>query len=162
MNIQQNMTESPVAMPVGQHLFDEAMHVTSIGEYGIGFEDLMSGRVELPPQGARFDIAYEGAIEGARLKGYLKGIDYVNVRADGRFDLNIYATLTTDDGERIAVTSGGLLLPPDPVTGLAPVRLNMQFATASPAYAWVNALQAWGTGTVNMQSREISVTIYGA
>jgi hypothetical protein len=138
------------------------MHVTGIGEYGIDFEELLRGRIAPPAQGARFDISYEGAIEGARLKGYIRGVDYMEVRADGRFQLNIYAAITTDDGVRIALTSDALLIAPDPNTGLAPVRLNMRFSTASPAYRWVNALLAWGTGNVNMQTREISVSVYTA
>ena len=162
METQLTVNDSTATIPADEVLFNEAMHITGVTEYGISFEDLMAGAVALPPQGARFDVAYEGAIEGAKLKGYLKGIDYVRVTPDGRFQLNIHATVETDDGERIAVTSGGILKAPDPVTGIAQVRLNMQFVAASSQYEWMNALQAWGAGTVNLQTREINVTIYSA
>ncbi len=162
MQAPESITQSTVKIPVEQHLFDEALHLTGITEYGVSFEDFLSGQVEIPAHGARFDIAYEGAIEGERLRGYIKGVDYLVVRGDGRFQLNIYATLTTDDGARIAVTSDALLKTPDPATGVAELRLNMTFSTAFPDYAWVNDIHAWGIGTVNMQTREVSASLYEA
>lgn len=162
METQQKLVQSQTIIPVGEHLFDEELHLTGIDEFGVSFEELMSGRASLPPQGARFDVAYEGAVEGDRIKGYIKGLDYVRVSADGSFQLNIYATLRTDDGEKVAVSSSGVLYPPKQGSSVAELRLNMQFATASPAYTWVNALQAWGTGSVDFETREISMKIYAA
>jgi hypothetical protein len=154
------MTE--VAMPVGEHFFDEALQQTGIADFGYSIHEMLRGETPIPPQGARFDITYEGPIEGERLRGRISGADYAHVRADGRFELNIHATITTHDGERIAMDAGGILWMPDLASGIAEVRLNMRLNTASPAYLWVNTLLVWGTGTVNMNTGEIRVQTFTA
>ena len=37
-------------------------------EYGVSFEALMAGQVAPPPEGARFDVAFEEAASGPRLR----------------------------------------------------------------------------------------------
>ena len=141
---------------IGQTLFEETARLTGVTEYGVSWEKLIRGEAQLPLQGARFDIAFEGSLEGDRIKGTIKGIDYATVRADGRFDMSIHATITTDDGARIAFYEDGVLTPNG--DGTATLRLNMRFTTAHPAYAWLNTVQAWGTGVANQQSGEVRVT----
>ena len=58
----------------------------------------MSGQAPPPGEGARFDVYFEGPITGAKLRGSVKGVDYLHLRADGRFQLHIHAEITTDDG----------------------------------------------------------------
>ena len=64
-------------------------------------EGLTSGQVAPPPEGVRFDVPFDGTSTG-KLTGTVTGIDYIRVRADGRFDLHIHGTLTIQDGEKIA------------------------------------------------------------
>jgi hypothetical protein len=76
----------------------------------LDFSTLLSGAEPPPAQGARFDIHVEGAVTGPNLRGTIKGVDYVNVRADGRLDLNFHAEITTDDGKKIALFANGVVI----------------------------------------------------
>ena len=58
-------------------------------------------------QGAGFDVAVEGRSTG-QLSGRIRGVDYIWARADWRIELDIRATLETDDGNRIALSGTGL------------------------------------------------------
>jgi hypothetical protein len=141
-------------MPVSEQLYTATMHHTQVVDYGYSVEDLAGGR-PIPPSGARIDIAFEGRIDGPNLKGTIVGVDFGSLRADGRFQLNIQATITTDDGERIALYADGIFRPDD-----GAVRENVTLTTASPKYAWVNQLQIWATGSADMGKREVQLQAY--
>jgi len=136
-------------------LFEEEVSLTGITEYGISWDDMISGKAKVPLQGARFDIAFEGKISGENLNGLIKGVDYLEVQADGNFILNIYASIITDDGEMISLKEDGILSPSD--NGSAKLNLNMRFSSAFPQYSWLNKKQVWGIGDVNMQRGEVTV-----
>jgi hypothetical protein len=140
-------------------LFEESFSLSGVTEYGFRWQDLVAGRVPVPPEGARFDVAFEGTFRGPRLSGVLRGVDFLEVRADGRFNLRIFATLTADTGEHIALEEQGLLTP-SPSGGPASLRLVMSFRTAHPAYAWLNEVQAWAAGQVDMQTGMGTVQAY--
>lgn len=159
---QQLLDEQTTAISVSEHLFDEEVHLTGITEYGISWADLTSGQAALPPEGARFDIYFEGTFEGPKLKGTISGVDFLTVRADGRFQLDLHATLTTDDGVKIAVYEDGPLIPPKDERRIAELRLNLEFYSSSPKYAWLNHVQGWARGTVNWNNGEIEVQVYAA
>jgi hypothetical protein len=150
-----------VTMPVAEHLYDAKLRLTGVIEYGVNMQALLSGRISPPPQGARFDLPFEGFIEGPKLKGTVEGIDYLEIRADGRNDLNLHAEITTDDGDKIALSADGIFVP-DPETGIGQVRENARLTTASQKYAWVNQLQVWVTGTSNLNTFELSLKGYAA
>lgn len=157
------MSKQTVSIPVREFLFDEAVQLTGITEYGVSWEKFLSGEVNLPPQGARFDIAFAGTLEGPKLKGRIEGVDYLLVRADGRPQIRLQANITTDDGEKIAVEEDGILFPdPDAGPGMAQLRLNMRLSTASPRYSWVNFLHIWLHGCVDMVNGEVQVKAYAA
>lgn len=139
-------------------LFEEHIHLTNISDYGLAWNDLVSGKVSPGPEGARFDLAFEGEVEGPGIKGIIKGVDYLEVRADGKFMLNIQAHVMTDDGVRIAVKEDGILYPSD--EGKAFIQLNLQFTTHNPKYAWLNDVQGWGIAAVNMLRGEVKVSVY--
>src|SRR5690606_32954230 len=91
------VAEQPV-IPVGEFLYEVNLRHTRVTEYGFSMQNLMSGQVALPPEGACFDIAFEGTIQGPRLNGTITGVDFSQVRADGRFQLHLHAEITTHDG----------------------------------------------------------------
>lgn len=159
---QQLLNEKSSVIPAGEHLFDEAVQLTGVTEYGISWQELTSGQVAPPPEGAHFDIAFEGSLEGAKIKGTISGVDFLEVRADGRFQLHLHAAITTDDGVKIAVFEDGLLIPPQDDTRIAQLRLNLRFTTPSPKYAWLNQLQGWALGTVDWNTGKASVQVYAA
>ena len=110
-------------------------------------------------EGARFDVYFEGPITGPKLKGTVKGVDYLHVRADGRAQLNIHAQITTDDGKKIALAADGVAIPEEgsPVFQL---RENVTLTTNHPEYSWVNPIQIWAPGTVDVSKGEIRIKAY--
>jgi len=149
------------SIEAGELLYEYTAKLTGMTEYGVSFQALMAGEAAPPPEGARFDFPFEGASTGPKLKGGLKGVDYVRIRADGRFELHIHAEITADGGEKISLHADGVALPQQdsPVAGL---RENVTLFTSSKAYSWVNALQVWATGTVDLAEQVIRVKGYSA
>lgn len=139
-------------------LFEEEVYLTSISEFGISWDDFSSGNAPIPHEGARFDLSFEGQLEGPDIRGKISGIDFLEVRADGRFMLNIYATIITDDGFRIALYEDGVLTPVE--GSFAELRLNLKFTTAHEKYQWLNKRQVWALGKVNMETGKVNVKAF--
>ena len=140
-------------------LYEYAPNITQVVEYGVSMEALMSGQAPPPAEGARFDVYFEGPVTGTKLSGSVKGVDYLHIRADGRAQLNIYAEITTEDGKKIALAADGVALGEPPVLQL---RENVTLTTSHPEYSWVNAIQVWAPGTVDLAKGEIRVKGYAA
>jgi hypothetical protein len=106
---------------------------------------LFSGESLPPREGGRLDLYLEGALTGPRLTGTVKGVDCLYFRPDGRAELHIHAEITTDAGQTIALTAGGVAIPQDgsPVFQL---RENVTLMTHHPEHSWVNQLQVWAAG----------------
>ncbi len=83
--------------------------------------------------------------------------DYVHIRPDGRVQLHIHAEITTEDGKKIALYADGVarFAEGSPVGDL---RENVTMTTSEPDYAWVNPLQIWARGTVDLAKGEAHVT----
>jgi hypothetical protein len=139
-----------------ERVFDEEIQLTGITEFGISWEDLVKGNAQLPAQGARFNLEFEGSVNGENINGVIKGVDYLEIRADGKFMLNIHATIITDDGETISIKETGISTP-DP-SGKAVLHLNMDFYTVSEKYEWLNKKQVWSVGEVDMTTGKVNVT----
>jgi len=143
----------------GELLYEYTVQFTQVVEYGVSMEALTSGQAAPPPEGARFDVYFEGPATGAKLSGSVKGVDYLHVRADGRFQLHIHAEITTDDGKKIALAADGVALGEPPVLQL---RENVTLTTSAPEHSWVNTIQIWGTGTVDVSKGEVRIKGYAA
>ncbi len=149
-------------MPVASLLYEGEYRRTAQVDYGATLEALVSGAVPIPASGARVDIHFEGKLQGPRLNGYLTGVDYLLVRADGRCDLNMHARIDTADGARIAFWSDGIFVPPTDGSGIAQIRENVRLTTADPRYQWVNMLQIWLTGYIDLAAEAIYAKAYVA
>ncbi len=149
------------SLDVAEFIYDATVNFTEVTEYGVSMNQLLNGTVAPHAAGTRFDVAFQGEVRGPRLKGSIKGVDYLLVRADGRFELHIHAKITTDDGENISFFADGIAVVQEG-TNLAQLRENVSFLTASPAYAWLNQLQGWAQGTVELEKGEIRVKAYAA
>ena len=79
-----------------------------MAEYGTSLAELLSGKVAMPPEGARFDVYFEGPATGEKLKGTVKGVDYLWIRPDGRMELDIHAEIATQDGQKISLKADGV------------------------------------------------------
>lgn len=141
-------------------IFEEHLQLTGMTEYGFGWEELNAGKETVPAEGARFDISFEGILKGPRITGKVKGVDYLTVRADGKFILNLQAIVITDDGESVALEEDGILIPDEEDPHYADLQLNMKFTTATPRYAWLNKKMVWGIGRVNREHGTIHIQAY--
>jgi Protein of unknown function (DUF3237) len=113
------------------------------------------------PHGTRRTVPITGgSFEGPRLRGsVLPGgsADWLLLRADGVLELDLRATLRTDDGAFISMRSFGLRHgPPDVMEAMARgeavdpatyyFRTTPRFETAHPAYAFLNHLITVASG----------------
>ena len=142
----------------GEKIYAYDLDITGVTDYGITLEAILSGKEKIPPQGARIDIAFAGRATG-RLTGEVRGVDYLSIRADGSFSLNILATISTDDGHRIALSADGTAQPRsgEPLVDL---HENVRLTTAAAEYAWVNSRQIWAPCAVNMATGKIHIDAY--
>jgi hypothetical protein len=150
------MTEQ---MP-GELIYEYALQSTGATAYGVpALNALLSGAAGIPPQGARYDLTFQGPIVGRRLRGTVELTDYIHVRPDHRVQLHIHAEITTEDGKKIALYADGVanFTEGSPVGDL---RENVTMTTSEPDYAWVNLLQIWARGTVDLAKGEAHVTGY--
>jgi hypothetical protein len=142
----------------GEKIYDLELNITGVTDYGVTMDAILSGKEKVPLQGTRFDVAFEGGGKG-RLAGKVRGVDYIVMRADGRADLDVRATLETEDGHRIAAHIDGVATPRanEPIVDLVE---NIRLTTAAPKYDWVNSRQIWGLGTVNLATGKIHVEAF--
>lgn len=142
----------------GEKIHEYDVEITGLTDYGVNLEGALSGKEIVPPQGARFDVAFEGHAKG-RLSGTVRGVDFLNLRADGRAALDIRATIETDNGCRIALSADGVALPREgePIADLSE---NVKLATAFADFAWVNKRQIWASGTVHLATGKIHLDAF--
>jgi hypothetical protein len=143
-----------------QLIFEENIRLTGIAEYGVSWEDLNAGKEPVPSEGARFDLSFEGDLNGSGIRGKVKGVDYMTVRSDGKFLLRLHAVIVTDDGESIALEEDGILLPEEADPQYADLQLNIKFTAASSKYSWLNKKLAWGIGRVDRGQGTIYIQAY--
>ena len=142
----------------GEKIYEYDLNVTGKTDCGVTLQDILSGQTQIPSQGARIDVAFEGRAKG-RLTGRVHGTDYIRIRADGRIDLEIRAIIETEDGHGIALSADGVAVSraSEPVADICE---NASLITAAENCAWVNTRQVWGTGTVNLAAGKIRVDAY--
>ena len=146
---------------VGELLYEYTLKITGLTEYGTSLAELMSGKVAMPPEGARFDVAFEGTVAGKKVKGTVKGVDYLWMRSDSRMELDIHAEIATEDGEKISLKADGVSLPRKD-SSISDLRENVTLFSSYKNYSWMNTLQVWGIGTVDIATQIINVKGYSA
>jgi hypothetical protein len=143
----------------GEFICEHALQIKQVTEYGVAFDRLLSGAAAPPPEGARFDFHLEGTVTGPKLKGTVKGVDYFNARADGRLQLHFHAEITTDNGKKIALLADGVNTPKSG-SPIAQLRLNSTLTTSAAEYSWVNPIQVWAPGTIDLAKGEVRFKAY--
>lgn len=137
-------------------------------EADLGFPEIIGPVVE----GVRVTFPIlGGTFEGPKLKGTIKpvGADWFVIRNDQVGQLDVRATLETDDGELIYVYYQGLIDFPEetkkelaqgnlPVGGEFRILTNPIFRTASQKYSWLNGTFAVGAGSSG--ENKVSYSIY--
>jgi hypothetical protein len=117
-------------------------------------------KIGVVPHGTRVTAPIaSGHFEGPRLRGkILPGAgDWTLLRADGVLELDLRATLETDDGALVHFASFGLRHgPPEVIAAIGRgervdpalyyFRTTVRFETSHPKYLFLNRLRAIGTG----------------
>lgn len=111
------------------------------------------------PQGdRRLAIISSGIFQGDRLRGeVVEGNDWLTIRTDGVWTMDVRALLRTDDGALVALHYSGCRHGTreviDRLNRKEPVdpseyyfRISARFETSAPHYEWLNKLLAIGIG----------------
>jgi hypothetical protein len=114
-----------------------------------------------------------GTATGSRLNGTVLpgGGDWLRVRSDGMFILDVRVTLELDDGQLALLTEEGYAVIPQDVFGRIAageevdpseysIRAVMRFETASEQYAWLNQALFVATGTLGPRVETITYQVY--
>jgi hypothetical protein len=148
-------------MAVQEHICDWIAQATEVVDFGIDAVSVSSGRTSMPPQGVRLNSSSQGEVTGRKLNGKVVATDYLLIRADGVGIINLQAVLTTVDGDRIAIHGSGILRV-EQGSAISQLRENITFHAASAKYSWVNRIQGWAIGTLDMSTLKIAKKVFAA
>jgi hypothetical protein len=148
------------AIDAGALIYEYRPQITQVVEFGASADAVLSGQAP-PPEGARFDFYLEGPVSGPKLQGTFSGVDYIYFRADGRAEINIHGAITTEDGKRIALQAGGVAIPEEgsPVFQL---REHVSLRSNHPELVWVNLIEVWARGVVDVSTGQVHLQAYRA
>jgi hypothetical protein len=134
-------------------IYEYSPQVTQTVEYGVSADAMFAGEPP-PPEGARLDLYLEGPVCGGKLKGTVRGVDYLNFRADGRAELHIHAEIVTEDGKNVALEAGGVAVRQDG-SSLMELREHVSLRSNHAELVWVNGLEIWARGVVDVASGQV-------
>jgi hypothetical protein len=143
----------------GALIYEYKPSVTAIVEYGASADAVLMRTSAPPEEGARLDLYLEGPVVGGKLRGTFRGVDYLNVRADGRAELHIHGQITLEDGKTVALEAGGVGIP----EGDSPIyelREHVQLTSNHPELAWVNTTEVWARGIVDVSTGAVHLRAY--
>jgi hypothetical protein len=144
----------------GELIYEYRPQVTQTVEYGVSADAMFAGEPP-PPEGARFDLYLEGPVSGGKLEGTVRGVDYLNFRADGRAELHIHAEIVTEDGKNVALEAGGVAVRRDG-SSLLELREHVSLRSNHPELVWVNGLEIWARGVVDVASGQVHLRGFSA
>jgi hypothetical protein len=148
----------PAAPKPGELIYEYTPRVVGTVEYGASSEALFAGETP-PPEGGRLDLYLEGPVIDGKLRGDIRGVDYVKFRADGRADLHIHAEITTEDGKKVALEAGGVAIG-QPGSSVLALREHASLTSHHPELAWVNAIEVWASGEVDVSTGQVHLKAY--
>jgi hypothetical protein len=141
-------------------LFEITYDITSVEEFGSSFEALLQGKLEIPKEGFRANGFLQGVVSGSEIKGTAKGVDYLYVRADGRMQIDVKVTITTEEGKNISFAADGVGIPQQ--DGTMKVAENVTLFSSHTEYSHLNNLQVWGLGTFIPTTSKVILKFYSA
>jgi uncharacterized protein DUF3237 len=143
----------------GELIYEYTPQVTQIVEYGASAEAVLMRTTPPPKEGARLDLYLEGPVVAGKLQGTVSGVDYLNVRADGRAELHIHGHITLEDGRHIALEAGGVATP-EGESSILQLHEHVKLTSNDPALAWVNTTELWARGTVDVSTGRVHLRAY--
>jgi len=151
-------TDDTDAPMTGELIYEYRPQVTQTVEYGVSADAMFAGEPP-PPEGARFDLYLEGPLCGGKLDGTVRGVDYLNFRADGRVELHIHAEILTEDGKNVALEAGGIAIRQDG-SSLLELREHVSLRSNHAELVWVNGLEIWARGVVDVASGQVQLRAF--
>jgi hypothetical protein len=142
----------------GELIYEYRPQVTQTVEYGLSADAMFAGEPP-PPEGARFDLYLEGPVCSGKLDGKVRGVDYLNFRADGRAELHIHAEIVTENGKNVALEAGGVAVRQDG-SSLLKLREHVSLRSNHAELAWVNGLEIWARGVVDVASGQVQLRAF--
>ncbi len=139
----------------GTVIYECTLDITGLTDFGVGLDLALDGGSS-PPEGIRIDVSVAGTSNGPVLKGQVSAIDYLYVRPDGRITIHVHGVITTDDGARLSLFADGVLSR-RLNTPILDLRENVTLFTSAPKYTWVNGMQVWGEGTVDLANQKLFI-----
>jgi hypothetical protein len=147
-------------LPVpGELVYEYTPNVTEIVEYGASADAVLMRTSAPPEEGARLDLYLEGPVIAGKLKGTFRGVDYLNVRADGRVELHIHGQITLEDAKTVALEAGGVGIPVE-ASPIYELREHAQLTSNHPELAWVNETEVWARGKVDVSTGKVHLRAY--
>ena len=143
----------------GELIYEYTPQVSRIVEYGASAEAVLMRTSPPPKEGARLDLYLEGRVIAGRLQGTVTGVDYLNMRADGRAELHIHGHITLEDGKKVALEAGGVAVP-EGESSIFQLREHVNLTSNDPALAWVNVTEVWARGTVDVSTGQVHLRAY--
>ena len=143
----------------GELIYEYTPQVSRIVEYGASAEAVLMRTSPPPKEGARLDLYLEGPVIAGRLQGTVTGVDYLNMRADGRAELHIHGQITLKDGKKVALEAGGVAIP-EGDSSIFQLREHVSLTSNEPALAWVNTTEVWAIGTVDVSTGQVHLRAY--
>jgi hypothetical protein len=134
----------------GELIYEAEIQFTEMVEFGVRMEAISRGDVPIPPEGARFDHLFIGELKGPKIHGEISGIDHLYVRADGCFQLHLHGRIVTTEGESISLSSEGISIQ-SADGGNPQLRATVSLFTSHPGMAWLNKLQLWAVGELDLE-----------
>ena len=151
-------TDDADAPMAGELIYEYRPQVTQTVEYGVSADAMFAGEPP-PPEGARFDLYLEGPLCGGKLDGTVRGVDYLNFRADGRAELHIHAEIVTHNGKNVALEAGGIAVRQDG-SSLLELREHVSLRSNHAELVWVNGLEIWARGMVDVASGQVQLRAF--
>lgn len=142
----------------GALIYEYRPQITHVVEYGASADAVLSGQAP-PAEGARFDFYLEGPVSGPKLQGAFRGVDYICFRADGRAELHIHGEITTDDGKKVALEAGGVAIP-EKGSAVFQLREHVSLMSNHAELSWLNPIEVWARGVVDVSTGQVDVTAY--
>ena len=133
-------------------LYQTTAQITGFDTFGATLTD------PIPAEGRRTNFNFSGPVSG-QISGNLVGTDYATVYPNGDIDLDIFGTITTTDGAKIAVNYNGRTTPSSAT--LSDLTEIGKLNSNDPNYAYLNDMHIVGVGTSNNTDNTLSISIYG-
>jgi hypothetical protein len=130
----------------GALIYEYRPQITQVVEYGASADAVLSGQTP-PAEGARFDFYLEGPVSGPKPKGRSGAwttFTFAPMVAPG---LHIHGVITTEGGKKASRSSSS--------------REHVSLVTNHPELSWVNLIEVWARGVVDVSTGQVHVEGYG-